>query len=133
MAPFNNYCVVCDKLIVPIPNYKFNKLYCSESCQNMDKSILSYHMKNPNKETPSIKECIDQSNSVNDSIITSPLLLPILQDDDSSSSSSTQKQDHIHSYPHLIPTNNIFPKDFMIPNFNDHMAENNYKIWLSTM
>lgn len=125
MAPFNNYCIVCDKLIVPIPNYKFNKLYCSESCQCMDKSILSNNIKN-NKSRLSLHA--NTNTTVNDSIITSPLLLPILQD--GQGQDDRIQNDH---RPHLMKTNNIFYNDLTIPNFNDHMAENNYKIWLNNI
>ncbi|CAL9734147.1 hypothetical protein MOSE0_D05710 [Monosporozyma servazzii] len=130
MAPFNNYCIVCDKLIVPIPNYTFNKLYCSESCQCMDKSILSNNIGNGKSNTtlhPS-----SNSMTVNDSIITSPLLIPILQDDQGSPQ-DTLESFHYNDYPHLMKSNNIFFNSLKIPSNNDHMAENNYKIWLNNI
>lgn len=129
MAPFNNYCIVCDKLIVPTPNYKFNKLYCSESCQSMDKSILSNNIRN--KKSDSSLHPPSNSMTVNDSIITSPLLIPILQDDQEPQ--GELESFHHNDYPHLMKSNNIFFNDLKIPNYNDHMAENNYKIWLNNI
>lgn len=129
MAPFNNYCIVCDKLIVPIPNYnKFNKLYCSDSCQHHDRSILKFNSRLENS-TGSNNLCVLST----DPIITSPLLLPLLKETTGSNSDSGETKNSIFDHNLTTQNNNIFNNDLMISNFSDHMAENNYKIWLNKM
>ena len=130
MAPFNNYCIICDKQIIPNPDHISNKLYCSESCQSIDRSFLRSHIKNVNTNK------IPNVTNVNDTIITNPLLLPSWQEQNSSEDNIPENQPN---HPFLITANihknnNIYhTNDFMIPNFNDNVAENNYKIWLNNI
>lgn len=129
MAPFNNYCIICDKQIIPNSNYEFNKLYCSESCQSIDRSFLKSNVKNSGRRK------ISNVTGVNDIIITTPLLLPIWQEQNLSNDTiSTSQPDQSC----LIATNNrnddvFYNNDFVIPNTNDCIAENNYKIWLNNI
>lgn len=130
MAPFNNYCIICDKQILPNKNPEFNKLYCSESCQQIDRSFLRSNLKNSSRRK------ISNVTNINDTIITTPLLLPIWQEQNLSKdiiSKNHSEQSYLIALNNSSKNSICHNNDFVIPNFNDSIAENNYRIWLNNI
>lgn len=115
MAAFNNYCINCDNLI-PSTNLNSEDLYCSNYCRALDQHVI---------ESNNVEKQM-----VNDAIIKSPLLLPI-QDELNSIDGNRNDNNTLQFYKNInIPLN--YAKDsFTINSFNDHMAENYYKLWLN--
>lgn len=169
MTAFNDYCIVCDQLIPQqSPNAKQklackNKkhscssdklLYCSEQCQLKDKCSIHASLESMDTRNSSNGEAFDAINFTTlddtDSLITSPLLLPMdnksggggtvigAGNDDAEDDASIYRLMNMESASTVaIPRSSDFQtissaSSSMIRNdmIFDCIPENNYKIWL---
>lgn len=161
MTAFNDYCIVCDQLIPehsPNTKQRFacnNKkhtcnservLYCSEQCRLKDRHSFhacldSLDSRSSSKlENPEAVAYTSLDDS--DSLITSPLLLPMDNKSGGGSSSSGEDEDEtsIYSLMNMESANTIaIPRSSHTRSSTssrsemiyDHIPENNYKLWLN--
>lgn len=150
MTAFNDYCIVCDQLILQqSPNTKQKlacknkkhdcngdrQLYCSESCQLKDKH--SIHASLESLDVRDNSGTLDEE----DSLITSPLLLPMdyktangIGENDADDDASIYCLMNMESANTIaIPRSSTYQRTS--PSRSemcfDHIAENNYKLWLN--
>ncbi|CCF58957.1 hypothetical protein KAFR_0F03610 [Kazachstania africana CBS 2517] len=153
MSAFNNYCVVCDKLIGASSNFsEEEKLYCSKACALNDETILL------NGNTVVGKENVEYQESPTDSI-DAPIITITTSIEENVSTTVLQQDDSIITSPLFVPINtndsdSLFAKDYLISSMElpkpiyipklqgnsvcgqpqsstDNTAENNYKLWLN--
>lgn len=152
MSAFNNYCAACDQLIPTEIHMQCNKdtLYCSEKCKLKDISVLSNGStkvvqdsgsSNNNRSaccqnitvTTEIKDNISKTTFEEaDSLIKSPLLIPV--DNQTDNSDSCYSSFEITDWSLSIPRFYINDKNILkfAESAVDHTAENNYKLWLNS-
>lgn len=158
MTAFNDYCIVCDQLIPEqSPNTKqklacSNKrhtcnservLYCSERCRLKDRNSLHACLDSVDSR---VSGKLDSSEAVGfssledeDSLITSPLLLPMDNksggthggDEDEASIYSLMNMESANTI--AIPRSSSNRGSFTTRHemIFDHIPENNYKLWLN--
>ncbi|QLQ79835.1 hypothetical protein HG537_0C04840 [Torulaspora globosa] len=145
MTAFNDFCIVCDQLIPDhSPNTKqrfacSNRkhacservLYCSEQCRLKDKNSLHACLESDSRSSGKL-ESLDDS----DSLITSPLLLPM----DNKNSGGGEDEDSIYCLMNMESVDAIsIPRCSNSGNCGtvrsemifDHIPESNYKLWLN--
>lgn len=156
MAAFNDFCIVCDQLIPEhSPSTKqrlacSNKkhacnservLYCSEQCRLKDKNSLHACLDSLDSRSSGKLESSEMvaytSLDDSDSLITSPLLLPM-----DKSGGKEEEEDHSSIYCLMnmesvnaiaIPRSSNGRRSAPIRSemIYDHIPENNYKLWLN--
>lgn len=151
MTAFNDYCSVCDQLILEqSPNTKQklackNKshdcgndraLYCSERCQLKDKHSIHASLESLDVRSSSKMES-SSTLEEEDFLITSPLLLPM---DHKGVSGSDDDDASIYCLMNMESANTVaIPRSSNYQGSSpsrsdvcfDHIAENNYKLWLT--
>ncbi|QLL32955.1 hypothetical protein HG536_0D04770 [Torulaspora globosa] len=157
MAAFNDFCIVCDQLIPEhSPSTKqrlacSNKkhacnservLYCSEQCQLRDRSSIHACLESLDSRSSGKLESSEvvayTSLDDSDSLITSPLLLPM--DNKSGGSGEEEDDSSIYCLMNMESVNTIAiprssnarsPATARSEMIYDHIPENNYKLWLN--
>ena len=117
MSAFNDFCVVCDRLIDGP-----SRLYCSEACCHRDTGN-------------------ERRKSVVESLVATPQLCPLdmdAEDAEDSEDDESFELDYTSTVPTSLSSPHAFDKDKQGGYFSlvpdavfDHTAEDNYKLWLS--
>lgn len=155
MSAFNDYCIVCDQLIpqeltnnkdVPT-SYCSTKnkksscnvdrlLYCSEECQLKDKLNTSLDSLDTRKSSGGSEVSENSTTSTldeTDSLIKSPLLLPMDNEKNCDDASVYCLMNMESSNTVAIPRSSLDTSASLMRRdlIFDHIAENNYKLWLN--
>lgn len=115
MSAFNDFCIVCERLIDGS-----SRLYCSQACCERDTSA-------------------GRRKSVVESLVATPQLCPLDMDaEDSDDDEDFFELDYTSTVPTTLSSPRAFAKEQQGGYFSlardvvfDHTAENNYKLWLN--
>ncbi|SCV04150.1 LAMI_0H13806g1_1 [Lachancea mirantina] len=114
MTAFNDYCIVCQRLVERTGN-----LYCSSECRSHDTTT-------------------GRRKSVVESLVSTPQLCPLDVGADDVAEPETRDEAHFRlDYESMVPTllslprsESYRPRGSELASF-DHVAEDNYKLWLN--